>query len=129
MLTAKEHEYKPLSNANEDLNQEEEPRPHLNKPSNRQCTVPHVICFILVFIVAFTAGALFTLYISNPSTTHSYEPGTVENISIAPHLPLPQIAGQFKHKSPFSEEPPREGNASEPIWDALIPSTSSFTFL
>ncbi|KAJ5375403.1 hypothetical protein N7517_007409 [Penicillium concentricum] len=121
LMTAKEHEYKPLSNANGDLDREE-PQPHLAEPSKTQFTVPHMICFIVSLITAFTAGVLLILYISNTTTTHCYESGTVEDISIAPHLPLPQIAGKFKHKSPFTEEPPREGNASEPVWDALIPN-------
>ncbi|KAJ5822852.1 hypothetical protein N7447_005192 [Penicillium robsamsonii] len=120
LITAKEHEYKPLSNANEDLDREE-PRPHLAKPLKRQFTVPHIICFVVSLITAFIVGVLLTLFIST-STTCSYESGTVEDLPIAPHLPLPQIAGKFKHKSPFTEEPPREGNASEPIWDALIPN-------
>ncbi|KAI2696433.1 hypothetical protein CBS147332_9000 [Penicillium roqueforti] len=122
MLTAKAQEYKPLSNAKEDLDGEEEPQPHLRKPLNRQLTVAHIIFFVFSFITAFITGVLFTIYISNATTTHSYESGTPENISIAPHLPLRQIAGEFTYQSPFSKEPPLEGNVSEPTWDTLIPN-------
>lgn len=128
MLTAKTQEYKPLSNAKEDLDGEEEPQPHLRKPLNRQLTVAHIIFFVFSFITAFITGVLFTIYISNATTTHSYESGTPENISIAPHLPLRQIAGEFTYQSPFSKEPPLEGNVSEPTWDTLIPSRFLFLF-
>ncbi|KAL3478694.1 hypothetical protein BJX99DRAFT_256344 [Aspergillus californicus] len=121
LITAEAHEYKPLPNANEDLDGEE-PRTHLTKPLNRQFTISHILCFVASLIAAFTTGVLLTLYISTTSTTHRCEPETLENIPIAPHTPLRQIAGEFAHQSPFSKEPPREGNVSEPIWDALIPN-------
>lgn len=128
MLAAKTEEYKPLSNVNEDLDGEEQPRPHLRKPLNRQLAVARTIFFILSLLTAFTIGVLLTIYISNTTTTHSYEPGTLGNIPIAPYIPLQQTAGEFTYQSPFSKEPPHEGNFSEPIWDALIPSRSPFTF-
>jgi hypothetical protein len=124
----KSQEYKALSNANEDLNGEEELRPHLAKPPIRQSTIAHIICLVLSLIIAFTTGVLLTIYISNPITTHGDESGTVEKMHIAPHIPLHQIAGKFVYPSPFSKEAPREGNISEPTWDALIPSTSLSTF-
>ncbi|KAL4985159.1 hypothetical protein BDW68DRAFT_199016 [Aspergillus falconensis] len=43
-------------------------------------------------------------------------------MSDASYIPLPQITGEFVHQSLFSVEPPREGNVSEPLWDALIPN-------
>lgn len=126
--TKRSPEYKPLSNANDDLDGEENLRPHLRKPLNTQFTIVHILCFVLSLITAFTTGVLLTIYISNPTTTHSDESGSLENVQIAPQIPLPQVAGEFIYPSPFSKEAPQEGNVSEPTWDALIPSTSSFTF-
>ncbi|KAL5335750.1 hypothetical protein BJX70DRAFT_401304 [Aspergillus crustosus] len=114
LRTAKEPQYKPLPNDNEDLGVGIQTRPYPTKL--------HILCFVLSLITAFATGVLLTIYISNTSSTQSSRFGVDEDASLAPYIPLPVISGEFIHQSPFSKEPPLEGNVSEPIWDALIPN-------
>ncbi|KAJ0418862.1 hypothetical protein BJY00DRAFT_314541 [Aspergillus carlsbadensis] len=113
--------YNPLTDTDESLDPEVENQPDLT--SNEQSTLPHAVYFVLSLIIAFTTGALLSVYLSNSLATHKsgFESPGIASI-IAPHIPLAEISAEFTHHSPFSKEPPREGNVSEPIWDALIPN-------
>jgi hypothetical protein len=76
------------------------------------------IAIVIAGVVGFALGITFEkLY---PLNSISQD--------VAPRIRLPTIQRAFTYPSPFSKSPPVGkdlGNASEPIWDALIPSTLS----
>ncbi len=77
-----------------------------------------LVCFILTATGGFVVGNFF----SSGRGSHG---DSNANGATAPRIPAPQIEGKFVFSSPFSKEPPQsdgEGDKSEPIWDALIPS-------
>lgn len=118
------HEYQALPDT-EDRGMFQEPRGvcpahHAaeEKPRNRLRHVGEAIVFLFAIAVGFAAGALSMRRTSHPNRSSSL-PDT------APRIPIPTIQREFVYSSPFSKEPPRgpdAGNASEPIWDALVPS-------
>ncbi|KAL4954953.1 hypothetical protein BDW69DRAFT_183017 [Aspergillus filifer] len=128
----KRQDYEILSQPSEDSC--EEPRrkyrdthPHSShgRPSMRCVYTIHMLGFVLALAAAFTTGILITLYSIPNSFENDFASQGVVLRGIAPYLPLPRIAGEIIHDSPFSKEPPQgpgAGNTSEPIWDALIPN-------
>ncbi|KAI1810429.1 hypothetical protein GGS20DRAFT_567584 [Poronia punctata] len=84
--------------------------------SHRQAS--HVQSFIAVIatVIAGTAGFIFGVLFAESHPRHGHLR------DVAPRISLPAIQRIFTFPSPFSQKPPGPGNASEPIWDALVPN-------
>lgn len=121
--TTKTRGYKLLSSGSEEVGGEYDNRTHSTAPLSRRLMVVYILSFVLSLIASFTAGVLLTVYMFDKSKTHSNESVIGKAMGIADHVSLPQIAGEFNYPSSFSNEPPREGNISEPAWDKLVPSS------
>ncbi|KAL4939579.1 hypothetical protein BDV06DRAFT_224900 [Aspergillus oleicola] len=130
LTTSKEQEYEILSQPLEESYQEQHqgnrdtPLDFSRRKHTSRCIYTlYILGFVLSLAAAFTTGVLFTLY----SIPDDYDSGSGQEADlhyIAPYLPLPRIAGEIIHNSPFSKEPPQgpgAGNVSEEIWDALVP--------
>ncbi|KAI1124345.1 hypothetical protein F5Y10DRAFT_31464 [Nemania abortiva] len=74
----------------------------------------HLAFAVFVFLVAVGGFFVGLAYKSGSS-------GEVAGVT-APRIPALQIVGEFVFGSPFSKEPPLEGDVPEPIWDTLIPN-------
>lgn len=87
--------------------------------------------YFLVFIglagaavIGFISGMLFTRSAATPTLCEG------DTSDTAPRIPLSTINHEFVFDSPFAKEPPSgpgSGEASEPIWDTLVPSECIFT--
>ncbi|KAL4967380.1 uncharacterized protein BDV14DRAFT_198109 [Aspergillus stella-maris] len=128
----KEQDYEVLYQPSQD-SYEEPPRgyrdthPHSShgRPFTRCVNTLYVLGFVLALAAAFTTGILVTLYTNPNSFENDFAIQEVVLDGIAPYLPLPRVAGEIIHDSPFSKQPPQgpgAGNISEPVWDALIPN-------
>ncbi|KAL4794450.1 hypothetical protein BDV19DRAFT_365046 [Aspergillus venezuelensis] len=127
-----EQDYEVLSQPSDDSYQETRrrypntrPLSSHGRPSMRCVYTIYLLGFVLALATALTTGILVTLYSSSNSFENDFASEEVVLGGIAPYLPLPRIAGEIIHDSPFSREPPQgpgAGNTSESIWDALIPN-------
>ncbi|CAJ2512977.1 Uu.00g010960.m01.CDS01 [Anthostomella pinea] len=110
-------EYQPLAKDEEDQSYVALEDQKRSRSQTLRCLAV-IACFFLTAIGCYFAGRL-----SKPGQA-SHQKGDAAG-STAPQISVPGIVGEFVFKSPFSQEPPQgegAGDASEPIWDALIPN-------
>lgn len=121
--------YKPLLSSGEDGSHELPSIEESTSTSRNQNTFKflHGILFVLVLATAiiswFAAGRLSVS--SGVTSSHGHGESLANTTG---RIPLPLIQVTFTYPSPFEKEPPQgweSGKASEPVWDALIPSKSN----